>query len=150
MFDKIQNLAANIKKDQVMDLFAEVYGNQLLLPEQYHSILMQLPEHQHVYVMLDSNTGKLYGVGILLIENSFLHGGKTIGNLTEFIISKDIQNRGYGSLFLQYIERMAKYLYCRIMRVSIRNEINNWITKFYMKNGYHTMNTHVYEKKIGI
>jgi GNAT superfamily N-acetyltransferase len=140
--------------DKIMSVFAQYYGRDIpLTPEQFYSILFNLPKHQNIFVAIRKNTTDIMGVCTLSIEHTLLCSGKNMCMISDIIVVPEKRKLGIGTLILNYINAYAMLKDCHIIRAFISRRLTleeeEACHEFFTHNYYRPVIHHgVYEYRI--
>ena len=138
-------------QEEVKDLFCELQEYIVSLDKEKFNILTD--DYRELYLKktineINNENGKMFllkldekiiGLIVGIVKNSINdYDFKTPirGRITELIVTKDYQNKGYGKILLEYMENYLKEVGCKNILIEVFGYNTNALN-FYEKNGYH-------------
>ena len=138
-------------QEEVKDLFYELQEYIASLDKEKFNILTD--GYRELYFKktineINNENGKMFllkvdekivGLIVGLVKNSindYDFKAPIRGRITELIVTKDYQNKGYGHILLEYMENYLKELGCKNILIEVFGYNTNALN-FYEKHGYH-------------
>jgi GNAT superfamily N-acetyltransferase len=146
----MDGLVANTRHlQQIVDLYTSYYNQSFrVTPELFHSTILSLPNTQWMLAVFDTFDGRIIGIVNAHVEHTFLHGGKYICVVDDFIVDAEYRRKGIGKWILEHLENYARRHSCRVLRFHIRYPSDS-SQHFFKKYDYTVIHDGLVERNVG-
>lgn len=103
-----------VSRNAILGLLSQSHPCPVMSPERFHSLVLQLPPHQRIYVC--NEDGKDIGILSMVIEQRLSHGGNTVAHITDLEVDPNVNvSRVASELITRCVEEAHSRSCCRIV-----------------------------------
>ena len=126
----IKEVVHNINHLDIFNLLKQLTDSPELDTDTVNKIVSELPPNHNIFVYLNGNK-KVIGMITLIIEQKFIHRGKCVGHIEDFVVDEMYRGNGIGKKMLDYCKEYAKRNNC----YKIILDCDDNMRVFYEKSG---------------
>ena len=130
----IKNIIISTKNcDQLIELYNSFGENKDLNYENCHNIIQNILQNNNhnIFLYLD-NSDNILGAITLLTEQKFIHNGKCVAHIEDFVVKKEYRSQNIGKDLMNYAIKYAKQN--NFYKVIL--DTNNKLVNYYSNYGF--------------
>lgn len=119
--------------NQILDLYSifTKFDKLIMTYIKLKAIFENLPENHIIKFYLDEENN-IIGAITLIIEQKIIHNGQCVCHIEDFVVAKNEQHKGIGSLLLNHALQIAKQNNCYKVILDCHPLLEN----YYIKKGF--------------
>ena len=124
-------IICNKKCDQLIQLYNYFGENEELNYETFNDILKNILQNNNhnIFLYLD-NSNNILGALTLITEQKFIHNGKCVAHIEDFIVKKEYRSQNIGKDLMNYAINYAKQNNCYKIILDTNNKLVNYYTNY--------------------
>ena len=128
----IKNIIITSKKClQLIELYNYFGENKELNCENFNEILKNILQNNNhnIFLYLD-NSDNILGALTLLIEQKFIHNGKCVAHIEDFVVKKEFRSQNIGKDLMNYAINYAKQNNCYKVILDTDSKLVNYYRNY--------------------
>ena len=128
----IKNIIITSKKClQLIELYNYFGENKELNCENFNEILKNILQYNNhnIFLYLD-NSDNILGALTLLIEQKFIHNGKCVAHIEDFVVKKEFRSQNIGKDLMNYAINYAKQNNCYKVILDTDSKLVNYYRNY--------------------
>ena len=128
----IKNIIITSKKClQLIELYNYFGENKELNCENFNEILKNILQNNNhnIFLYLD-NSDNILGALTLLIEQKFIHNGKCVAHIEDFVVKKEFRSQNIGKYLMNYAIDYAKQNNCYKVILDTDSKLVNYYRNY--------------------
>jgi glucosamine-phosphate N-acetyltransferase len=128
----IRNIIITSKTcDQLIELYNYFEENKELNYENFNDILKKiLQNNNHNIFLYIDDTNNILGAITLLTEQKFIHNGKCVAHIEDFVVKKEYRSQNIGKDLMNYAINYAKQNNCYKIILDTDTKLVNYYSNY--------------------
>lgn len=124
-------IICNTKCIQLIQLYNYFGENKELNYENFNNILKNILQNNNhnIFLYLD-NSNNILGALTLLTEQKFIHNGKCVAHVEDFVVKKEFRSQNIGKDLMNYAINYAKQNNCYKIILDTNNKLVNYYSNY--------------------
>ena len=124
-------IICNKKCDQLIELYNNFGENKELNYETCTNIIKNILQNNNhnIFLYLD-NSNNILGALTLLTEQKFIHNGKCVAHIEDFVVKKECRSQNIGKDLMNYAINYAKQKNCYKIILDTNTKLVNYYSKY--------------------
>ena len=130
-------IICNKKCDQLIQLYNNFGENKELNYENFNDILKNILQNNNhnIFLYLD-DSNNILGALTLITEQKFIHNGKCVAHIEDFVVKKEFRSQNIGKDLMNYAINYAKQNNCYKIILDTNNKLVNYYSNYgFVNNG---------------
>ena len=128
-------IICNNKCDQLIQLYNYFGENEELNYETFNNILNNILQNNNhnIFLYLD-DSNNILGALTLITEQKFIHNGKCVAHIEDFVVKKEFRSQNIGKDLMNYAINYAKQNNCYKIILDTTNKLVNYYSNYGFAN----------------